>query len=257
MSGAASGTEQPESRARPTGCCLPGTRFRRPRRPGPRAARTAPGTFGVADPGRRRGHPRDPRRRPLGRRPARPVGRGRGRPGHRLLRRPRLLHAQGRAQPAPVRLVPRRPRRARRSSRRPGCGSSPTAGSTCSSRRARCSSTSSRIQPAGLRRPDPPVRGAQGAPGGRRAVRRRAEAAACRIAARGRSRSSPARPAPSGSDICHVLARRWPLTRVVLVACQVQGDGAPASHRGRVPAGRALDARRLRPPGAAGRRARP
>ncbi len=37
---------------------------------------------------------------------------------------------------------------------------------------------------------------------------------------------------PSGAvwkDICHVLGRRWPLSRVVLVAAQVQGEGAPAS----------------------------
>jgi exodeoxyribonuclease VII large subunit len=30
-------------------------------------------------------------------------------------------------------------------------------------------------------------------------------------------------------DISHVLARRWPLARVVLVACQVQGEAAPRS----------------------------
>jgi exodeoxyribonuclease VII large subunit len=30
-------------------------------------------------------------------------------------------------------------------------------------------------------------------------------------------------------DICHVLARRWPLARVLLVACHVQGEPAPAS----------------------------
>ena len=30
-------------------------------------------------------------------------------------------------------------------------------------------------------------------------------------------------------DIGHVLARRWPLTQVVLVACKVQGEEAPAS----------------------------
>ena len=38
------------------------------------------------------------------------MGRGRGRAGHRLVGRARVLHAQGRAGPAPVRLVPRRPR---------------------------------------------------------------------------------------------------------------------------------------------------
>ncbi len=30
-------------------------------------------------------------------------------------------------------------------------------------------------------------------------------------------------------DVCKVLGRRWPLTRVVLAACQVQGPAAPAS----------------------------
>jgi exodeoxyribonuclease VII large subunit len=54
-----------------------------------------------------------------------------------------------------------------------------------------------------------------------------------------RKRPLPARPgtiavvtSPSGAvwrDVCNVLARRWPLARVLLVACQVQGDGAPAS----------------------------
>jgi len=55
----------------------------------------------------------------------------------------------------------------------------------------------------------------------------------------GRKRPLPPRPAsiavitsPTGAvwkDICHVLARRWPLARVVLVACQVQGEGSPQS----------------------------
>jgi exodeoxyribonuclease VII large subunit len=54
-----------------------------------------------------------------------------------------------------------------------------------------------------------------------------------------RKRALPARPpvvavvtSPSGAvwrDVCNVLGRRWPLVRVVLVGCQVQGDGAPAS----------------------------
>ncbi len=37
---------------------------------------------------------------------------------------------------------------------------------------------------------------------------------------------------PTGAvwrDVCTVLARRWPMTRVLLVACRVQGDGAPES----------------------------
>jgi exodeoxyribonuclease VII large subunit len=72
----------------------------------------------------------------------------------------------------------------------------------------------------------------------------RFEALKARLAAEGlfdpgRKRRLPERPttiavvtSPSGAvwkDICHVLGRRWPLTRVVLVAAQVQGDGAPAS----------------------------
>ena len=65
-----------------------------------------------------------------------------------------------------------------------------------------------------------------------------------RLAAEGlfdaaRKRPLPVRPrtiavvtSPTGAvwrDVCNVLARRWPLARVVLVACQVQGEGAPAS----------------------------
>src|SRR5260221_13709961 len=39
-------------------------------------------------------------------------------------------------------------------------------------------------------------------------------------------------PSPTGAvwkDVCNVLARRWPLVRVVLVACKVQGEGSAAS----------------------------
>ena len=51
-----------------------------------------------------------------------------------------------------------------------------------------------------------------------------------------RKRPLPIRPkvvavvsSPTGAawkDVCHVFARRWPLARVLLVACQVQGDGS-------------------------------
>jgi exodeoxyribonuclease VII large subunit len=54
-----------------------------------------------------------------------------------------------------------------------------------------------------------------------------------------RKRPLPSRPSvvavvssPTGAawkDVCHVFARRWPLVRVLLVACQVQGEGAPES----------------------------
>ncbi len=72
----------------------------------------------------------------------------------------------------------------------------------------------------------------------------RFEQTKARLAAEGlfdaaRKRPLPARPrtiavvtSPTGAvwrDVCNVLARRWPLARVVLVACQVQGEGAPAS----------------------------
>jgi exodeoxyribonuclease VII large subunit len=65
-----------------------------------------------------------------------------------------------------------------------------------------------------------------------------------RLAAEGlfepsRKRRLPSRPptiavitSPSGAvwrDVCTVLARRWPLASVLLVACQVQGEAAPAS----------------------------
>lgn len=65
-----------------------------------------------------------------------------------------------------------------------------------------------------------------------------------RLAAEGlfaseRKRPLPTRPrvvavvsSPTGAawkDVCQVFARRWPLTRVVLVACQVQGDGSAES----------------------------
>ena len=72
----------------------------------------------------------------------------------------------------------------------------------------------------------------------------RFEALKARLAAEGlfeagRKRPLPVRPrtvavitSPSGAvwrDVCTVLSRRWPLTRVILVAARVQGDGAPAS----------------------------
>jgi len=65
-----------------------------------------------------------------------------------------------------------------------------------------------------------------------------------RLAAEGlfdaaRKRPLPQRPAvialvtsPTGAvrhDVCTVVARRWPLARVLLVPCQVQGQAAPAS----------------------------
>lgn len=70
------------------------------------------------------------------------------------------------------------------------------------------------------------------------------EALKARLAAEGlfdsaRKRPLPYRPAVIGvatsatgavwHDICHVISRRWPLTRLVLASCQVQGEGSAAS----------------------------
>ena len=67
----------------------------------------------------------------------------------------------------------------------------------------------------------------------------KAKLAAEGLFATDRKRALPPRPrvvavvsSPTGvawKDVCHVFARRWPLVRVVLVACQVQGDAAPES----------------------------
>ena len=124
-------------------------------------------------------------------------------------------------------LVPRRP--ARLAVRAPdrACGSWPTAGSTSSTSRASTSSTSLAVQPAGF---------------GDLALR--FEELKARLAAEGlfdagRKRSLPVRPpviavatSATGAvwhDIRNVLERRWPLARVVLATCQVQGEPAPAS----------------------------
>jgi exodeoxyribonuclease VII large subunit len=70
------------------------------------------------------------------------------------------------------------------------------------------------------------------------------EALKARLAAEGlfdsaRKRPLPYRPMVIGvatsatgavwHDICHVISRRWPLTRLVLAPCQVQGEGSAAS----------------------------
>ena len=67
----------------------------------------------------------------------------------------------------------------------------------------------------------------------------KARLAAEGLFATGRKRPLPTRPrvvavvsSPTGAvwkDVCHVLARRWPMVRAVLVACKVQGDGSVES----------------------------
>ena len=117
--------------------------------------------------------------------------------------------------------------------------------------RASTSSTSSPLQPAGFGDLALRFEAAQGAP------------AAEGLFDAARKRPLPVRPpvdrpsprAPTGAvwhDIRNVLARRWPLARVVLVACQVQGEPAPGEHRGGPRPDRAL----RRPVRGAGRAAR-
>ena len=75
----------------------------------------------------------------------------------------------------------------------------------------------------------------------------------------GRKRPLPAWPRTIGvatslsgavlQDIRQVLARRWPMVRVVVSACQVQGPGRAGEHRGRAATAGPLDGRRR--PGAA------
>ena len=93
----------------------------------------------------------------------------------------------------------------------------------------------------------------------------RFEALKARLAAEGlfdaaRKRSLPARPrtiavvtSPTGAvwrDVCHVLARRWPLVRVVLVAAKVQGDDAPGEPRHGVSGGSSAGSTTMPPPAA-------
>ena len=199
----------------------------RRRRPEPDRVSHAARHVRAEDPRRQRGRPGGPRRRPRRRAPPGRLGRGRGRPGDGQLRRPRVLQPQGRPQRAPVRLVPRRagpvgvPAPGRAPDRRPRPGRPLRAAGRPPALR--------RVDPAGrLRRP-------------RRSASRRSRRSSPRRAcstrpASGRSRRGRRTIAvitsPTGvvwRDIGHVLARRWPLTQVVLVACQVQGEEAPAS----------------------------
>ena len=84
---------------------------RRPSGPAPSPGGATAAARHLRAPGARRvrrhqGRPGGAARRPEARRR---LGRGRGGPGHDQLRRPRLLHPEGRAEPARLRLVPRRP----------------------------------------------------------------------------------------------------------------------------------------------------
>ena len=174
-----------------------------------RRRRRAPGHLRAARPDRHRGHPRHPGTGPLGRRPARPVGRGRGRPGDGLDGRPRLLHAQGRPRPAAVRLVPRRPGplAVPAADRAPGRGPRPDGPVRAAGRAPALRGVAPAVR---VREPGRPVRAAQGAPRGRGPVRRRAQATAARRA-RGRSPWSRRPPAPSGATCatCWPGAGRW------------------------------------------------
>ena len=207
---------------------------------GPPARLAAAGHAGHVrrpDPRRQRGHAGDPRRRPRRPAPGRPVGRGRDRSGHDLVGRARVLRAQGRAQPAPVRLVPRRPAAlgvrgaGRAAGRRPRPDRPVRAAGRAPALR--------RVDPAGgSRRPDAAVRGAQGAARRGGAVRRGAQAAAADATGDDRGHHQPDRRrleghlpragAPLAADPGRPRRRAGP------------GRGRAGEPRRRVPQGRAL-----------------
>ena len=166
---------------------------------------------------------------------------------------PRVLHAQGRPRPAPVRVVPRRPGALAVPAADRAPGRRPRADGPV--RAAGRAAAVRRVAPAvGVRQPRDPVRAAQGRARRGGPVRRGPEAAAAPAAADDRRHHLADRRRLARR--VHRARARWPMARVVLVACQVQGDAAPASHRGRVPAAGAVDrrARRRRPRGRGARR---
>ena len=189
----------------------------RPPRPGSSASASSPS---ARSPGPSGG-------RPPGSAARRPVGRGRDRAGHRVHRRARLLRAQGRAQPAPVRVVPRRPPAL--GVRGPGRAAGRRPRSDRRVRTDRRPAAVRRLDAAGrLRRPGAALRGAQGPADRGGPVRRGAQATAARRDRR-RSPSSRRRPAPSGATCARSSpdAGRW--SGSCSVAARVQGEDAPAS----------------------------
>ena len=167
-----------------------------------------------ADPAGQRGHPGGPDRDPAGPAPRRPVGRRRDRARHGLERGPRLLRAEGRAQPAPVRLVPRRPRALR--VRGPGRSAGRRPRARRPVRTDRRDAALRRLHPAGgARRPRTAVRGTQGAARGGGSLRHRAEAPAALPSADDRRRHQPVgsgvarhQPRP-GASVAARPGRRW------------------------------------------------
>ena len=155
-------------------------------------------------------------------RAARRVGRGRGRPGHDLERRPRLLHLKDeRSQLSCIWF--RDDRLSSPFEAQDGLRIVAHGRLDVFEPQGAYQLYVERHPAGGLRRPRDRVRGAQGAAVGRGPVRSRAQAPV------------PARPADiavvtssTGAvlhDIRRVLARRWPMARLVLSPCQVQGDG--------------------------------
>ena len=202
-----------------------------------RSSGPAAGHVRRPDPGRQRGHPRDPRRGPRRPAPGRPVGRGRDRTGDDLVGRARLLRAQGRAQPAPVRVVPRRPPPLGVRGAGRAAGRGPRTGRPV--RAAGCAPALRRVDPAGRAgRPDPAVRGAQGATRGRGPVRRRAQAAAARPTGDDRGHHQPDRRGLEG----HLHGPRAALAADPGRARRRPGPGRrrAGQPRRRVPQGRAV-----------------
>ena len=208
-----------------------GSRRRDCARATPRRARwhrAAPGTFGIRILAVSEVTRADPRRRPRRTRGWRTCG-SRARSGGSRCRPPGTPTSRSRTSATSSSASGSATTGcARRSRPRPGCGSSPTAGSTCTSRRARSSSTSIRSSRPGWA-----------------TSTLRFEALKARLAAEGLFDTGPqaAVAGPARDDRGHHQPDRRGLeghlprprraagrsSRVVLVAAQVQGEDAPAS----------------------------
>ena len=151
-------------------------------------------------------------------------GGGDQQPAHALVG-PRLLHAEGRRRPAPLRALPRAgpPRALRARGRHAGAGlrrprrvprarASTSSWSSCSSRRAWARSSSPSSSSSASSRP--------------RASSTRPASARCRRF-RASSASSPRPPARPSATCCNVIGRRFADLRILITPVRVQGEEAP------------------------------
>ena len=150
---------------------------------------------------------------------------------------PRLLHAEGRERPAPLRAVPRPRRAACASSPRTACRCWPSAASTSTPQRGEYQLVVELLEPQGPRRAPARLRAAQGAARGRGALRRRAASARCR-AFRARSASSPR---PRGAALRDMLQHHRPALRRPAHRSSRRSACRATGRRGEIVAGRSRD----------------